>query len=127
MTGTTDAMGLFHMAGICSYSSSIIHAAAYGGSGHHHDTLPFRIRHIQGAIHTQLAFSVFLGGALCRSDSMDCWNLANNSLLGFLLDLLHKVSCCICRQLRCTDMSYSGCYRVKSSISPFRIERKSQV
>ena len=84
-------MGLLNMVRIGCYIASTIHATTYGRSRDYNDTLSFRAGHIQSAVHTQLDLPVFLCGTLCGCNTMDSWSIADNSVLGLLLDLLYQV------------------------------------
>lgn len=86
----TDSMGLLDMARIRRHSPSALHAPTNRRSRNNHHPLLIRARHIQGALHTQLAISVLRRG-ICGSDPMDRRSDSDSTLCRFFLDLLYQV------------------------------------
>ena len=85
-----DIMGLLNLAGIRSHPPTTLHAAADRRSRNDYDALSVWARIIQGFIHPELVIQI-LCRRVCRSNSMDRWAGADNTVLGFLLDILYKV------------------------------------
>ena len=93
LTNLADSMGILHLAGISCYSASALYAAKNRRSRDDHDALLVRSRCLPSFVHTELDLQVFLRGtALLRPNCRHCRYRPNDTVLGFLLYLLHKVS-----------------------------------
>jgi hypothetical protein len=93
LIGSADTLGLLHLAGIGSDFAPAVHVAEDWRGRDNHHALSVCARCISCAVHSQLDLEVLFGyTALLRPNCSDCRYCPDDSVLGLLLHLLHKVS-----------------------------------